>query len=41
VENVVVFGFYCEEAVNLILGPVNVFEEAIFFQLQGFDGGRV
>ena len=30
VENVVVFGFYCEESVNLDLGPVNVLGEAFF-----------
>ena len=41
VENVVVLELYCEESVNPILGPVNVLGEAIFFQLQGFDGGRV
>jgi hypothetical protein len=41
VEIVVVFGFYCEESVNLDLGPGNVLGEAFFFQLQGFAGGRV
>ena len=41
VENVVVLELYCEESVNPSLGPVNAFGEAIFFQLQGFDGDRV
>jgi hypothetical protein len=30
VEIVVVFGFYCEESVNLDLGPGNVLGEAFF-----------
>jgi len=41
VENVVFLELYCEESVNPSLGPVNVLGEAIFFQLQGFDVGRV
>ena len=38
VENVVVFGFYCEESVNLDLGPGNVLGEAFFSSCKVLTG---
>ena len=33
-----VFGFYCEESVNLDLGPGNVLGEAFFSSCKGLTG---